>query len=389
MSSEAKAEAKVPEKVPEVLPGLTVRAIVLAIILAIVAIPVNFWTWAGIRITLEPWYGGRIGAPIYMPFGFVWLLLFISTIVKKKLSPAEMAFITTVLFITMDSPFFVGAALEGPLSMARHAVKFADVKELLKYVPDAYCPKDYEVVRPIYEGLGVPGALMPYIGLAMIISLFYLLIQLFWTWIIKEQFVKVEKLSFPSVLPVVEVIKYSEERPLTNIGYHKLFYIGLILGFLISIPFTINYVIPIFPVYAAYGQVYLKGWHEFWKGINPSIREWWMFISADMIVFFLAPLDVSFSVTLWTGFVALIWPFIAVGAGLVRPGQHAGWGGPVPLWRFSLYGVTLALGFWAIIFGLRTYIASLRRAFKKEEVSQEKFQCPGYGLVLSLALSFI
>ena len=368
------SEAKKEAKAPEVLPGLTPRAIILAIILAIIALPVNFWTWAGIRITLEPWYGGRIGSPIYMPFGFVWLLLAVSAALGKRLRPGEMAFIITVLFITMDAPFFAFGVLEGPVGMAYFATKFSDCKELIKYVPSIYCPKDYSVVKPIYEGTGVPGALWPYVGLSMFIALLYLLWKLFWVWIIKEQFVKVERLSFPSVIPVTEMIKYSETQPLTKVGFHKIFYIGLIIGFIISIPFTINYVIPIFPVYAAYGQIYLKGWHDFWHGINPSISEWWMFISADMIVFILAPLDVSFSVTIWTGFVSLVWPFIAVGAGLVRPGQNPGWSGPCPLWKFGRNYATLAIGFWALVFGARIYGRTLREAFgkaKKERVPGE------------------
>ncbi len=369
-------EAKPAEARAEVLPGLTARAIILAIVLTLAALVVNFWTWAGIRITLEPFYGGRIGAPIYMPFGFVWLLLLISVAVKKKLSPAEVAFIITVIYLTMDAPFTFFGFVEGPLGIPRFATKFPDVKDLIKYVPDFYCPKEYEVVKPIYEGGGVPGAVMGYVALAMFIALLYLLLQFFLTWIIKEQYVKVEKLPFPSVLPVVETIRYNETQPLTAVGFHKYFYIGLILGLLVSIPCTINYIVPLFPVFFAYGQIYLTAWRDFWKGVNPSISEWWMFISADMVVFFLAPLDVSFSVTLWTGFVSLIWPFIAVGAGLVPPGKHAGWGGPVPLWRFSQYAVTLALGFWAIVFGFRTYWNSLKEAFARKASSEEPGRIP-------------
>jgi len=359
--------SKGSEETVEYVTGLTPRALIVAIILALIALPINALTWWGIRITLEPMYGGRIGAGVYMPFGFVWLLLFIFSLVKKGLSSTELVFILTMTYIIMDAPFIICAMLESIVGPAYFAQKYPDVKDLLKYVPDMYCPKDIELVRAVFEGgIGIPGGLYPYITLLMFIALLYLLSQLFIAWIIKEQYIEVEKLPFPGVLPVVETLRYNETAPISNIGAHKVFYVGLIIGFLTSIPFTLNYIIPIFPVYAAYGQVYLKPWRDFIKGLLGT-SEWWMFISADLVVFLLAPLDISFSVTIWTFFVSLIWPAIAVATGLVPFGRHPGWTGPLPLWRLARDGAPLALGFWAIVFGSKIYWRSFKGALTKGE----------------------
>ncbi|MEM2410629.1 MAG: DUF6785 family protein, partial [Thermofilaceae archaeon] len=177
-------------------------------------------------------------------------------------------------------------------------------------------------------------------------------------------FVEVERLTFPAVMPAVQVLRMGQESSLTSFGRSKLFYIGFIIGLIIALQSTLNYIWPAFPVFFAWGQIYLSGWDAFLKGINPSIMEWWMFIPADTIMFFLAPIDVTASVAIWTGFKSLIWPFIAVGAGLISPGASPD-AGPIKPGTFSSLHVTFALGIWSIIFGWKTWSDSFKRLYKR------------------------
>jgi len=354
--------------------GLTTRVLILFFILGFASFIVNAFTWYGVGITLEPFYGGRIGAPIYMPFGFAWLILLIFEVMKKKLTPAEAAILIGLLFLISDSPFLFATYMEYIIGLPHASATDAKVAELLTLMPSFLVPKDPTLVEPAYTGgAGIPGALMPYLAFAMFLMIIYLLYQFFLATVASEQFVKVEKLPFPGVVPVVELTKISK---ISSITENKILYLGIILGFLNSLITTINYITPMFKVFFAYGQIYFDAWDKFWRGLNPSTGDWWMFIMADTAVFYLAPLDVSATSTIWLGIMTLIYPFIAVGAGWVTPGKNPGWTGPFQ-WRFmSLYCVPLALGLWSLIFGYKVYIGSLKKAFEKRSGAAEEGEIP-------------
>jgi len=354
--------------------GLTTRVLILFFILGFASFIVNAFTWYGLGITLEPLYGGRIGAPIYMPFGFAWLILLIFEVMRKKLTPAEAAILIGLLFLISDSPFIFAAYMEYIIGLPHASATDAKVAELLTLMPGFFAPKDPTLVEPAYTGgAGIPGALMPYLAFAMFLLIIYLLYNFFLATVAREQFVKVEKLPFPGVVPVVELTKISK---VSSIIENKILYLGIILGFLNSLITTINYITPMFRVFFAYGQIYFDAWDAFWRGLNPSTADWWMFIMADAAVFYLAPLDVSATTTIWLGLMTLIYPFIAVGAGWVTPGKNPGYTGPFH-WRYlALYCVPVALGLWSLIFGYKTYIGSLKKAFGKGGSRAEEGEIP-------------
>jgi hypothetical protein len=191
----------------------------------------------------------------------------------------------------------------------------------------------------------------------------FLLMCIFTALTMIRPYIEVERLTFPAVMPAVHTLRIAQESALTSFGRSKLFYIFFIFGLAVAFYSTINYIYPLFPVFFAWGQIYLTGWDAFLKSINPSIQEWWMFIPADTIMFFLAPIDVTASVAIWTGFKSLVWPFIAVGAGLISPGAGPDSGPIKPGW-FSSTHVTLALGLWAIIFKWDVWSSSFKSLFK-------------------------
>ena len=335
--------------------GLTVKVIALIVVLGLAMFYMNFRMWWHMGVTLEPFFGGRIGAPIYLPFGFIWLLALVGLATKNKgLTVAEIAVLVGSLYVVMDSGFF-SFFLE-PLVWSHFASTNANLAKLLDYVPDVWAPKNPALVEKIYTGGGsIPGELMTPLFLHMVTFFFFMLMTLFTALSIKEQFVEVEKLPFPGVIPASEVLKMQEEGSLLSFAKQKWFYIGWVLGFLLAFYSTVNYFYPLFPVFFAWGQIYMTDLDKFLKGINPSIQEWWMFIPIDTMVFFLAPLDVSLSVSIWTGFKALIYPFIAIALGWIQPGQSTN-AGPFKIVNFSLYHGTLAIGLWALLFRYDVWI---------------------------------
>lgn len=342
--------------------GLTPLTIALIVVLGVAMFYVNYLMWWRRGVTLEPFFGGRIGAPIYLPWGFIWFLAILMAGLKK-LSVAEIVVLVGALYVVMDSGFF-SFWLE-PLVVAYHAQTEPSLAQLLEYIPSAWAPKDPRLVAGIFSGgASVPGGVVGPLLLQSVFMFIFLLMCIFTAQTMIRPFVEVERLTFPAVMPAVQVLRMGQESTLTSFGRSKLFYIGFIIGLIIALQSTLNYIWPAFPVFFAWGQIYLSGWDAFLKGINPSIMEWWMFIPADTIMFFLAPIDVTASVAIWTGFKSLIWPFIAVGAGLISPGASPD-AGPIKPGTFSSLHVTFALGIWSIIFGWKTWSDSFKRLYKR------------------------
>ncbi|MEM2298751.1 MAG: DUF6785 family protein [Thermofilaceae archaeon] len=342
--------------------GLTPFTIALIVVLGVAMFYVNYLMWWRRGVTLEPFFGGRIGAPIYLPWGFIWLLAILMAGLKK-FSVAEIVVLVGALYVVMDCGFF-SFWLE-PLVVAYHAQTEPSLAQLLEYIPSAWAPKDPRLVAGIFSGgTSVPGEVVGPLLLQSVFMFIFLLMGIFTAQTMIRPFVEVERLTFPAVMPAVQVLRMGQESSLTSFGRSKLFYIGFIIGLIIALQSTLNYIWPAFPVFFAWGQIYLSGWDAFLKGINPSIMEWWMFIPADTIMFFLAPIDVTASVAIWTGFKSLIWPFIAVGAGLISPGASPD-AGPIKPGTFSSLHVTFALGIWSIIFGWKTWSDSFKRLYKR------------------------
>jgi len=365
--------------------GLTPLAIALIVILSIPMFYVNYHMWWRRGITLEPFFGGRIGAPIYLPFGFIWLLAVIAAI-TKKISIPEIVVVVGSLYFIMDVGFY-SFFLE-PLTYSYHAQTIPDIAKLLDYVPSIWAPKDPRLVERIFTGGGaIPGAIMPSLILASFVMLSLFLLNLFTGVVLKDQFVEVERLVFPAVAPAAEPLKAAETSTLTSFARQRLFYIGFIIGLLIAIQSTLNYIYPVFPVFFAWGQIYLTAWDAFLKSINPSIMDWWMFIPVDMLLFYLAPIDVTASVAIWTGFKSIIWPLIAVGTGLIAAGQHPD-AGPIKLGSFCLWA-TLALGVYTVLFKYDLWVGYLKKLVGsvKETVSPGKL--PARMALLGLIASYL
>jgi len=364
------SEAKTEEKKVEYQKGLTPLALGLGIILVIIGTYINTMCWLGARVTLEPWFAGRIGSALYPPFALAFLLAILAYFMRGKLSAQEIAIISAMVFITMDAPFVIMTFLEIPIAATYQALKNPQVEELWELMPDYWTPKDPSLVEPLYTGGGVNfGPLMPYVSLAIFTLLLYLLLVFFIATIIREYHIKVEKIPFPNVLPLVEVVKYGVvEKSLFQVSKMIPFYVGFIIGLIVAGISVMNYIAPIFPIFFAWGQYYLgPTLGSFLQSVCPSIQGWWMFIPADVAVFYLAPLDILFTGTLWTFLCAIILPIAFVSAGIVPAGTNIGSSGPFQWSRIARYNVPIAIGVFAIIFGLKTYKESLVKAIRGEK----------------------
>ncbi|MCC6005891.1 MAG: hypothetical protein LM590_16255 [Thermofilum sp.] len=342
--------------------GLTLKVIALIVLLIVPMTYVNVRMWWHMGVTLNPFFGGRIGRPIYPPWGFIWFLTLIAAFSRwKLLSIPEIMVLVGSLFVIMDSGFY--AFWLEPLALAYIAQGDPKLTELLKYIPDVWAPKNPALAAGMYKGGStIPGEILGPLLLQCIYMFIFLTMCVFAALVMIRPFIEVEKLTFPSAVVITQTFKLGQESALTSFAKNKAFYIFFIVGLAIAVQSTINYFYPILPVWYVWGRIPLVPLDQFLRSLNPSIQEWWALSPSDAIMLFIAPLDVTASAVIWGIFKCIIWPFIAVGSGLIPRGAHPDTG-PIKLGWF-VGNTLLALGFWSVIFRWDVWSSSFKSLFK-------------------------
>jgi hypothetical protein len=353
----------------EVRRGLTLRVAILSIAVLLLGFYVNLRMWWYRGITTQPFLPG-------LSFSFLIMLLTLPIFGRHILTPQEL--VTFMAFAPIGYIGFMSWAIE-PLTLAYWAQTDPKLATLLDYVPAIWAPRDPKLIEGMIKGgAAVPAEILGPLLLQSLVLFSVMLITIFSAAIFARRFVEVERLGFPAVVPAIEVFRRYEEKTLFKLRENWPFYVGFAIGIAIAIYSMIPYFVPGFVAYFAWGQFYWTDWEKFWKSLNPSIMEWWMFVPSLNVLFFIMPLDVGASVCIWTAFKSIVWPFIAVGTGVIAPGSHPD-SGPVKLTYFT-YASSFALGLWALVFALPTLRASLRslRAKSGEEVLLDKLAWIGF-----------
>lgn len=358
--SETKTVSSVVE---ELKAGFTIRAIVLAIIFGIIGLFANIATWWGLGISLEPVFAGRVGSAIYPPYGLVFILVLVS-LFMKALTVQEIAVITTIAFVTADSPFVVGAFLQFIFAGTYLTKTNPNVQALLKYSPPLWTPGDYDLIAPAWAGgAAVPlGRLLPYLAFWMIMIIIWCLMMVFQAALIRLQLIKKERLPFPMMIPINEMLSQHQKGTFASYMKKLPFLAGIVLGCIIGILGALNYIIKFTTVFFAFGQFYQQWFADLMNSISRNtIQSWWMFIPADAAIMYLAPLDVLSSIVIWLFIFQILFPLILVNTGMITPNTNPCWTGPFPWSAFSYYWAPLAVGIWTIIFGYKTYAESIKK----------------------------
>ncbi|MCC6051301.1 MAG: OPT/YSL family transporter [Thermofilum sp.] len=353
----------------EVRRGLTLKVLLLAVAVLLLGFYVNLRMW---------WYRGITTQPLLpgLSLSFLIMLATLPILGRHLFTPQEL--VTFMAFAPISYIGFMSWAIE-PLTLAYWAQTDPKLAKLLDYVPAIWAPRDPKLIEGMIKGgASVPAEIIGPLLLQSLILFSVMLIVIFSAAIFARRFVEVERLGFPAVVPAIEVFRRYEEKTLFKLRENWPFYVGFAAGFAIAIYSTLVYFIPGFPVYFAWGQFWWGDWEKFWKSLNPSISDWWMFVPSLNMLFFIMPLDVAASICIWTGFKSIVWPFIVVGAGWVAPGASPD-AGPVNLGYFT-FASAFALGFWTLVFALPTLRASLRslRAKSGEEVLIDKLAWIGF-----------
>jgi len=347
--------AKEALAVPEYKRGLTLRVLALGIAILLAGFYVNTRMWWNKGITTQPLLPG-------LSLSFLLMLLALA-LPRLKFTPQE--FVAFMALAPIGYIGFMSWAIE-PLTLPYWAQTEPNLAELMKYVPSIWAPSDPKLVEGMIKGgASIPAGILGPLLLQCIILFSLMLMVIFTAAIYVRRFVEVERLAFPAVIPSIVVLRSYEEGTLFS-KQNWPFYVGFAAGIAIAIYSTLVYFIPGFPVFFAWGQFYWTDWEKFWKSLNPSIAEWWMFVPSLNMLFFIMPLDVAASICIWTFIKSIVLPFIAVGAGWIAPGQPVA-AGPFDPTFFSFASI-IAFGLWALVFGWKTLYAGFRSVWAKGEV---------------------
>jgi len=338
------------------------RVLLIAVAVLLVGFYVNLRNWWYKGITTQPFLPG-------LSFSYLIMLLTLPIFGRHILTPQEL--VTFMAFAPIGYIGFMSWAIE-PLTLAYWAQTDPKLATLLDYVPPVWAPRDPRLIEGMVKGgAAVPAEILGALLLQSLILFSIMLIVVFSAAIFARRFVEVERLGFPAVVPAIEVFRRYEEKTLFKLRENWPLYIGFAVGLIIAVYSMLPYYIPGFTAYFAWGQFWWGDWERFWKSLNPSISDWWMFVPSLNALFFIMPLDVAASVCIWTGFKSIVWPFIVVGAGWVAPGASPDTG-PVNLGYFT-FACAFGLGLWTLVFALPTLRASLKSLrVKSSEV--ERFE---------------
>ena len=376
--------------------GLTPRSLILAIILLIITVAGNTFIVGKIRIASAFWMPRPANSPPLMPLPLLYILALISSLMMGKvvektgrsagLSVQEITFIIAVTYVAVDASTLLYSIY--PATLIRPIVELQST-QIASFLPPWWGPKDPQTLTLMTTG----GATINWSawgsGLIswFIYGLTIVLPQIFLATVLRRQVVEVESLPFPHTIPVIAILKATEEGTLLSFKKNKWLYIGFIIGIIYGIIIFINYFSPVplsifpgfYPLYRVVVPVL--------KPILPNAILGWWFSAIDMSIAYLAPTDVTLTAVIFGIILYIIYPVLATNAGIIGPGTNVMWSGPFPFAYIFYIGMPIGMGIFPLLFGYKSIKSSIKRMFSEEGIKAGEI--PGKIAITGLALSYL
>ncbi len=369
-------EAK-PEKVET---GLRPWVIATAIIMPPLAFFLNNWMQS-----LSRWWL----YPALLPLPFFWFLVIfyiIERLTKKKFTPQELALFLTICYMLGGQVYgFCGIQQWTSVPMVTNSWLYwlygacvDPYKEVFAKLPPHYIiPRVEAALRAFYYGGAFDfGAWAPSIFFWMFGAIiFYSMVYFAELWIV-DPMVRVERFPFPNIMPSLLQVKYYTEetngvKTLFNIKSPtgKFFWIGFILGGLISAPLIIKSFMPV--PWISY--IHWVPWdlRPITRSFLPGANIRGVLRIPNIFLWLFVPFDVMYTYLLWSVITCIIYPVIGVRLGVLpySPGIEGAYGwtvGPFKYQWFGQLGVSFGLGLW-VIYNYRSHIIGIiRRGLRGE-----------------------
>jgi len=327
-----------------------------------------------------------------------WFFVLNTILFRKRLSPADAAlfFIATSTAATM--PYIDNWRLALP-----YAPKFLSPalwEKVSQVVPPFMVVPVENLESVVQGGAAVPwGAwsapLMYFILLNITILMLGLSLAAFWS----KQFIAIEKLPFPSIVPQITLLElgttYEDSRPrLFNISLNRAFWLMFVVGAIVG---TVTYVVN-------FSKTKPMPWTDQWPiDFRPYLGAilpgawlyWWPAFSFDFIGYaYLAPIDLLVSIIAFFFIFYWIYPAVGIATGFLPPTAQANkavpgfdWPTIFPYRLWQMWSIPIALGLAPIVFNWEYMIAAFKKLFRKPvEYEQEPGEIPFSWSVGGLAI---
>jgi len=343
-------------------------------------------------------FGAWWNYPLIFPLPFFWhiVIFYLLTKVSKsfRLSPQELTLFFVICFITAGGMYAaygfgywtttplphwnIGFATSGLNSEAYKSVFY-------EKVPPFIVPKDPVVMHAFWYGgafdLGpwlVPALFWIVWGIGQFVGM------AIWGYFLRKPLVETEKLPFPGIAPHTYLMKYyTEEEEGTPVLFNfrlrltKLFWIGLVIGMLLSIP---GQVINFWPL--AFGGNALTNWPvnllSITEGPLPGALTSGNLYVTDVFVAQFIPLDALATAVLYWFVFGVIYQTLAVRTGLApfppgagNEGAYAWNLGPFKWMQFSWIGLSLGLAATVVVRYRKHILEILKKGLKDEKAEDD------------------
>ncbi|RLF01674.1 MAG: hypothetical protein DRK00_11030 [Thermoprotei archaeon] len=397
MSSSGKA-------VEVVRKALTTRVIVLGILMNLIG---------GVTDTLSHGPIGRHYVSLQLPL-LAWVFIFYAISKYMRFSREEFgAFfaigsvggILTRIYGIAGYEITKSQLTHWNISVFNNGLNTPDFRPFIEpFVKSYLFPVNPKVWEIAWCGLGAGEALpwgewIPSIAFWLVFCFVWFLWLNFMILLWWHPFAEVERMTFPTAIPDAYVIdagsiKEGEEKPLLlRIAEAKFFWIGALIGIVVTLPDFLTWFWPIPPETRI-------GWFPVrtpWlSAIFPGAPTYWIFNVQETAYMVFAPLEVLNTVVLFHIIFSLIYPAIGITTGILpyQPGWTAGTyaytEGPFKAAIFG-DGLILGLAVFAIFLHRKYLLDSLKSVIGSSAPSEEKgfYRMIWLGLIASCILLLI
>lgn len=325
--------------------------------------------------------------PAIIPLPMIWMLIMFYALEKVsprfKISQQEMVLFFVINFMvsgSMYAAFGIHYWTSVPLPTWNYA-KFIHGKIVepyrdvfLRELPAFLAPNDVNQLNAFYYGGAFDyGVWLPSMMFWILWAIALYVGSYFWGFLLRKPLIEEERLPFPGIMPTEMIMRYyyeeGERRGLFDIKriVTKVFWVGFIVGCIVSSPTIINAFLPSPWVWYIHGFEF--DWTPFTESFLPGATMGGYFYLTDTVVGQFIPLDVLATGVLWWFAMGVIYQTVGARMGFIpwTPGTTASgttaaaWTtGPFKWMSFAQF-MTLGLGLW-VAFMHRRHIINIFKA---------------------------
>jgi len=367
--------------------GVTRRAVLIAFVLLMLLSVAGLY----VELVYDLSYNFAALVPPIAPLALLFLLLALNPVLArwKRRALSRRETLTIYAMLTVGGPLMSHGILLWWLSCSIGQPYFGRAVPqwegtFFQHIPTWFYPTNTAALEGFFQGYSsVPWSLWVVPSVvwgSFFVSLF--LANLFLVLILKRQWIRNERLSFPVALVPLETVREQEINGyrLGRLPTGWAFWGGFLVAAILGVQARLPSIFPAFPSLPVTGETILIPWRK--VGPLAGLGDLWLILYPEIIALaYLIPKELSFSVWFfWIVRVALTVIAITAGATPQKPEEWFGPSFPAPYYQGG--GAVLALAVWGLWVAGRHLGSVVRSAVRGGPDSASREEPFGYRWVL-------